>query len=103
LPNDCHNQAPTLIQGKTILIPVYNTQGGQGANGWYGITGWAAFQVEGYAFTGGTNWNAEKVQQNCQGTCFGLYGRFVQFASLDSSFTVGAPSSYGVTIVKLME
>lgn len=103
LPQDCHNQSAALLQNKTILIPIYDEKGGQGSSGWYNIIAWAAFQVEGYSFSGGTAWNAAKVTQNCGGNCFGIYGRFVQFTSLDSNYTIGGPSDYGVSIVKLDE
>lgn len=103
LPQDCSNALASQLRNRTILIPVYDAKKGQGANGYYDISGWAAFHIEGYTFTGNVDWEPQKVTQFCKGSCDGLYGRFVRFTSFDEGFTMGPPSSFGVSIVDLRE
>lgn len=103
LPQDCNAALAAQLQNRTVLIPVYDDKKGQGSNGYYDISGWAAFHIEGYTFTGNVSWNPEKVTQFCNGSCDGIYGRFVRFTSFDEGFTIGPPSSFGVSIVDLRE
>lgn len=103
LPQDCTAAHAAELKNRTILIPIYDSKGGQGSGGWYGISGWAAFHVEGYTFTGNVSWEPQKVTQFCQGSCDGIYGRFVRFTSFDEGFTIGPPSSFGVSVVDLRE
>ena len=103
LPQDCNAALAAQLKNRTILIPIYDSQGGNGSKGYYGISGWAAFHIEGYTFTGNVSWNPEKVTQSCQGSCDGIHGRFVRFTSFDEGFTIGPPSSFGVSVVDLRE
>ncbi|MFF0989901.1 pilus assembly protein TadG-related protein [Kocuria nitroreducens] len=103
LPQDCNAALAAELKNRTILIPIYDSKGGQGSGGWYGISGWAAFHVEGYTFTGNVSWEPQKVTQFCGGSCDGIYGRFVRFTSFDEGFTIGPPSSFGVSVVDLRE
>ncbi|MCJ8503650.1 pilus assembly protein TadG-related protein [Kocuria flava] len=103
LPQDCNATLAKQLENRTILIPVYDDKVGQGSNGYYDISGWAAFHIEGYTFTGNVSWEPQKVTQFCNGSCDGIYGRFVRFTSFDEGFTIGPPSSFGVSVVDLRE
>ncbi|MFC4903329.1 pilus assembly protein TadG-related protein [Kocuria oceani] len=103
LPQDCNATLAKQLENRTILIPVYDDKVGQGKNGYYDISGWAAFHIEGYTFTGNVSWEPQKVTQFCNGSCDGIYGRFVRFTSFDEGFTIGPPSSFGVSVVDLRE
>ncbi len=79
-------------KGSTVILPVYGDKGDTGSGGWYKITGWAAFTLLGWHFTGGvSDSNTTYNQAKCTGNCKGLIGRFVEFVSLDDRFTPGGP------------
>ncbi|WP_309050772.1 pilus assembly protein TadG-related protein [Streptomyces sp.] len=104
LPQGCTDSlTESALKNQILLIPVYDSVSGPGDKGTYHISGWAAFRIEGYTFTGGVAWNPTKVTGACGKNCDGVYGRFVRFVSVDPGFDLGPPTSYGATVVKLSD
>ena len=100
LPRKCHDIISGYV-GKTVLLPIYNDVTGQGNNGQYQVSGWAAFEILGYKFPGASHSNTYYDGAKCECSCAGLIGRFKRFALLDGSgYTPGGPN-YGAAIVGL--
>lgn len=95
--------------GDTLLLPVYDSTSDSGNNAKYYISGWIAFRVTGWNFGGSvkddTNVNVrEHANQGlCTGSCRGIIGSFVRYASLDELYTDDGPLTYGTAVVKLSE
>lgn len=89
------------MKNSTILIPVFEDTGSTGTNGWYKISGFAAFKITGWRFGGngqaGLNWNNEP---SCTGNCRGIIGSFQNFVTLQAGFTTGG-KDYGAQKVFL--
>ncbi|GAB2528217.1 pilus assembly protein TadG-related protein [Paramicrobacterium agarici] len=96
----CATVLPGLAD-KTILLPVYGDISGTGG-GSYRITGWAAFTVLGWNFSGSVTsyHNQYYPGATCTGSCKGLIGKFVRFVSFDDRFTMGGPD-LGASVVRL--
>lgn len=107
LPSGCTPAATeAALKDKTVLLPVYDqaSVSGAGNSGTYRIAAWAAFEVQGYNFTGTAKWENGPIVAACGSNCFGIYGRFVRFVTLDDAgFVMGPPTSYGTTIVELRD
>ncbi|GAB2766571.1 hypothetical protein GCM10027090_40680 [Sinomonas soli] len=87
------------LQNQVILLPVFDNAAGNGANGWFHIKGFAAFQLTGYRFPG-DSWNNTGTP-SCTGSCFGLIGKFVRYIGPDAQgFTPGGPD-LGAELVRL--
>lgn len=92
----------------TVLLPVFNQVTGTGAGAVYKITAFAAFEVAGWKFSGGTslpsvfrNTSTHAGAQACTGDCRGIIGRFVRYVSLDDGHTLGPVHKYGATVVRM--
>lgn len=101
-----------------VLLPVFDDiEGavGTGSGGKYFIREFAAFNVSGWKFSGGT-WsasqptkdpyvykNAEFIGQECKGDCRGIIGKFIRFATLDEDFTLGGTSELGASLIYFTE
>lgn len=92
----------------TVLLPIFNQVRGTGANATYGLTSFAAFEVAGWKFTGGSsapsvfhNTSSDVGFQKCTGSCRGLIGRFVHYVSLDEGYTLGPVDRHGATVVRM--
>jgi hypothetical protein len=102
ISNDCA-AALSAAAGQTVLLPVYSDEIFGLA---YVIQGWVAFKLLGWNFPGsGTNSvnshdNTTMPGATCTGSCKGLIGQFVSYASLDDRFTTGGPN-LGTSIVTL--
>lgn len=94
------------IAGKTILLPLYDDAGGNGANAWYHIMGFAAFKVSGWNFSGTSYNNLSPASVACTGSCRALIGEFVTFVTLDAGeqdfIFGGANNSFGASLVTLV-
>ncbi|MFC7401051.1 pilus assembly protein TadG-related protein [Citricoccus sp. GCM10030269] len=106
VPQNCRNVLPELLN-KPVLLPVYSEVGGQGANGWYRIIGFAAFELHGWKFSGSEHNNTSPSSVACTGNCRGIIGEFVTFVSLDAGeqdyvFGPGG-KDFGVRLVTLIE
>lgn len=92
----------------TVLLPVFNQVSGTGSDATYGLTAFAAFDVSGWKFSGGTtapsvfhNTASYVGAQECTGSCRGIMGRFIRYVSLDEGYTLGPVHPYGATIVRM--
>lgn len=87
-----------LLLGKqvTVILPVHNEAFGGGGSGTYQTMGFAAFNITGWKFGGGSQWT---YNTSCGGNCRGIEGQFVKYVSLDE-FKLGGPD-LGASIVKM--
>ena len=95
-----------------VLLPVFNQITGTGNGAIYSLISFAAFDVTGWRFSGGTGLPYEfqstkstatgvTTATQCTGNCRGVIGRFVTYVSLADGYTLGAVDPYGATIVRL--
>jgi hypothetical protein len=95
--------------GDTLLLPVYDSTSDSGNNAKYYISGWIAFKVTGWNFGGSAkddnnvNVREHANQGLCTGSCRGIIGSFVRYASLDELYTDDGPLTYGAAVVKLSD
>jgi Flp pilus assembly protein TadG len=90
----------------TVLLPVYDDVTGTGAGASYHLNSFAAFSVQGWAFSG-----ADKLPMvykstatpglECRGNCRGIIGRFVKYVSLADGYKLGPVSPNGATVVEM--
>ncbi|GAA3323783.1 TadE/TadG family type IV pilus assembly protein [Paeniglutamicibacter sulfureus] len=92
----------------TVLLPVFNLAVGTGSGAVYKISSFAAFEVAGWKFTGGSslpsvfrNTTAYAGSQACTGDCRGIIGKFVRYVSLDEGHILGPVNRYGATVVRM--
>lgn len=92
----------------TVLLPVFNQVSGTGAGAVYKISSFAAFEVAGWKFSGGTslpsvfrNTSTHVGSQACTGDCRGIIGSFVRYVSLDEGHILGPVNPYGATVVRM--
>lgn len=96
----------------TVLLPVFNKVTGTGSGAIYGLVSFAAFDVTGWKFSGGTGlpyeFRSEKstttgvtTATECKGECRGIIGKFVKYVSLADGYTLGPVDQYGATIARL--
>lgn len=92
----------------TVLLPVFDRVTGTGSGAVYGLKAFAAFEVAGWKFTGGSgapavfhNTSTDVGAQSCTGDCRGIIGRFVRYVSLDEGYTLGPVDAYGATVVRM--
>ncbi len=98
-------------QNPTVLLPVFTSVSGQGANAAYTLSGFAAFAVTGWKFSGGSslpyvyNNQAPAVPSalECTNNCRGIIGRFISYVSLDTAYALGPATGYGATVVRLVK
>ena len=91
----------------TVLLPVYEDVSGTGAGATYDLVAFAAFSVQGWAFSGAdklplvyANTSSDKSLE-CKGSCRGIIGKFVNYVSLSDGYKLGPVSPYGATVVEL--
>lgn len=92
----------------TVLLPVYEDVSGTGSGASYDLLAFAAFSVQGWAFSGADKLplvynNASSSDKNlqCKGDCRGIIGKFVSYVSLADGYKLGPVSPYGATVVEL--
>jgi hypothetical protein len=102
IPNVCHSM-PDTIKNSPILVPVFTSAVQNGQKTKYTLSGFLAFQVTGYRFSGSSSSN-DPLAPSCTGNCRGLQGYFTRFVSLEEGVTTtsGVPN-YGGTAVFLSE
>lgn len=94
-----------------VLLPIFNKVTGTGSGAVYGLVSFAAFDVTGWRFSGGTGLPYEfqsgastatgvTTTTECKGECRGVIGKFVKYVSLADGYTLGPISEYGATIVR---
>jgi len=95
-----------------VLLPVFNKITGTGSGAIYSLVSFAAFDVTGWRFSGGTGLPYEfqsakstttgvTTATQCTGNCRGIIGKFVTYVSLADGYTLGPVDPYGATIVRL--
>jgi hypothetical protein len=89
-----------------ILLPVYDDVTGTGSGASYHLNSFAAFSVQGWAFSGADKLpmvynNAATTGLKCQGNCRGIIGKFVKYVSLADGYKLGPVSPNGATVVEL--
>ena len=73
----------------------------------YDLVAFAAFSVQGWAFSGADKLplvfrNTSSVNSlDCKGNCRGIIGKFVNYVSLSDGYKLGPVSPYGATVVEL--
>lgn len=94
-----------------VLLPVFNKITGTGSGAIYSLISFAAFDVTGWRFSGGTGLPYEfqstkstatgvTTATQCTGNCRGVIGKFVTYVSLADGYTLGPVDPYGATIVR---
>lgn len=96
----------------TVLLPVFDRVSGEGSGAVYGLAAFAAFEVAGWKFSGGSEGpGVTAVFHNtgygssldCTGNCRGIIGKFVKHVSLAEGYTLGPVHRYGATVVQMTE
>jgi Flp pilus assembly protein TadG len=98
VPSGCTTADFAALQGKTVLLPIFDQAGGSGSSAWYRVYGYAAFKITGYHFVGQYEWN-----KPCKGEDRCIRGYFTQFVGVSDAFDFGAsaPPELGASIVQL--
>jgi hypothetical protein len=97
VPSSCSTSDFAALQGKMVLLPIFDQASGSGNNAAYRVYGYAAFTITGYHFGGQFSWNAP-----CGGNerCIrGYFSRFVGEAEA-FDFSASAPN-LGASVVQL--
>ena len=82
VPGPCKGVLPGLI-GTTVVFPVYDGSRGNGQNAAYRISGFAAFHLTGYRFSGLSS--TDPAAPACSGNCRGIQGYFDRWVSLEGT------------------
>ena len=99
VPSDCAPADFAALQGKTVLLPIFDDAGDVGGNAWYRLYGYAAFTITGYHFVGQFSWSNEG---DCKGGKQCIQGYFTEFVDLSDAFTYSTTApSMGGSIVAL--
>ncbi|GAB2764890.1 pilus assembly protein TadG-related protein [Sinomonas soli] len=93
----------------TALLPVFTQVTGTGNNVVFTLSAFAAFSVQGWKFSGNDslpstfNNTSSAVPSSlwCTGSCRGIIGKFITYVSLSNAYQLGAPTSFGATVVRL--
>lgn len=113
-PSNCdailNKWAAELTAGRdvTVLLPVYEAVTGTGSGASYDLLAFAAFNVKGWKFTGGSSlplvFHNEAAYVGsamaCTGNCRGIIGSFIKYVSLSDGYVLGPVSPYGATVVE---
>ncbi len=102
IPGNCSTAVlkPSLV-GQTAILPLYNDKSGTGSGSTYRIYGWATFRIHGWRFPGNSV-NNTGPGPSCTGSCNGIIGEFISYATLDDEFTTGGPD-LGTSVIFLTE
>lgn len=101
--HECDAVLATIME-QPALIPLYDSNSGNGNNTVYSLIGFAAFQVTGYKFGGPSVTHIDPAAPSCTGNCRGLQGFFARFVSLgEYSLSTGGGANYGGTVAALTE
>ncbi|MFC7849263.1 pilus assembly protein TadG-related protein [Arthrobacter sp. NPDC057388] len=89
-----------------VLLPVYDDLSGTGSGASYHLNSFAAFSVQGWAFSGSDRLpmvynNAAIAGLKCQGNCRGIIGKFVKYVSLADGYKLGPVSPNGALVVEM--
>lgn len=101
--DECSPEYFEGLLGQTVLLPIFDEYGEQGANAWYRISGYAAFTFTGYNFAG--QYKSSPTVQ-CGGTgssgrC--IEGYFVEYVDKSGDFTYDPTApDFGGRVVQLV-
>ena len=99
VPSSCATSDLVAMQGKTVVLPIFDQVYDSGSNAFYRVYGYAAFVITGYHFGGQNSWNAP-----CHGNARCIRGYFTKFAGVSDAFDFGASApKLGASIVKLTD
>jgi Flp pilus assembly protein TadG len=88
----------TALQGRTVLLPIFDRYGSSGSNAWYHVKGYAAFHITGYYFAGQFDWNSP-----CGGNDRCIRGYFTRFVEPSDAFYYDSTApSMGAWILRLV-
>ena len=98
-PSSCQPADFSGWIGHTVLLPIFDTSGSTGSNGWYHVYGYAAFKLTGYFF-GGQYASSPKP---CSGSARCVTGYFTRFVELSDAwnYSPDAPDM-GSSILRLI-
>jgi Flp pilus assembly protein TadG len=100
-PGACDSTFTTSLLGQTVLVPIYNNYQAQGSNGQFYVFAFAAFQIDGWSFTGNNDQIPAGATCPQQGkSCSGIWGRFLNWVFTTGTPTPGTPN-LGATVVQL--
>lgn len=103
ISNGCEWADLVDARDKVVLLPLFDNSGGEGNNGWFTISGYAAFHIKGYDFTGngGEQWGLPCPQSI--NTC--LRGYFEEYVDSTAAFDYGTDPDYdfGSEVVSLTD
>jgi Flp pilus assembly protein TadG len=86
------------LQGRTVLLPIFDRYGSSGSNAWYHVHGYAAFHITGYYFAGQFKWNSP-----CGGNDRCIRGYFTEFVEPSDAFYYDSSApSMGAWILRLV-
>jgi Flp pilus assembly protein TadG len=91
----------TQYTGKTVLLPVFDSVTGQGANGSYHIAGWIGFQLLGWRYPGTSQNTSGNAGLTISSPDTGIIGKFLGYTTLDDAFTLGPVQPGYATVVAL--
>lgn len=99
VPSECSPEYFQELIGQIVLLPIYDDAGDTGANGWYRIYGYAAFEITGFNF-GGQYYSSPKP---CTGEERCLEGYFREFVDPSDAFSYDpAAPDHGARVVSLI-
>jgi hypothetical protein len=93
----------------TVLLPVFTSVANTGRNAVFTLSGFAAFSVQGWKFSGdkGLPYSYHNTAPDvpaalaCTEPCRGIIGKFITYVSLSNAYQLGDPTSFGATVVRL--
>jgi len=99
VPSSCSTNDLVVLQGRTVLLPIFDQQTGTGSGAIYHVYGYAAFTITGYSFGGQNYWN-----KPCNGDDRCIAGYFTKFVDSSDAFDygTGAPE-LGAAVVSLTQ
>ena len=101
VPSECAPADFAELQGRTVLLPIFDDAGGVGSNAWYRLYGYAAFTITGYHFVGQFSWSNEG---ECKGGKQCVQGHFTRFVELSEAFSYSTTApSMGASVVALRQ
>lgn len=85
-----------------IILPIYDDGRNTGSNTEYRVSGYVTFEITGWRFTGGNNYNNTTSPYACTGSCQGFIGRYIDESTDDGSYEGGGPN-LGASIIELTQ
>lgn len=108
-PNKVCDELHSTIMDEPALIPLFDSNTGNGNNTVYSLIGFAAFQVTGYKFSGSDE-HIDPLAPEClndkgkkDGNCRHLQGYFTRFVSLEEGLSLTGGPNYGGSVAVLTE